>query len=186
MALTREAAASVQASGHQLRKKKQQKGLGHTTPSSSALLPLYLPVPTLQPSQSQRGAKALAFWPGQSLVFSPKRARLTSHCFPKTFLLPWGLSRPLGSRAPCDFPSSPSACSKASSWGLLSKGHISYALSPQPATPNFVPSVVCGWRGHGGIWQSTYRDRLSMEKLLIIAELLSAVETHPRLFPFYR
>lgn len=35
------------------------------------------------------------------------------------------LARPVGSQAPCGLPSSLSACSKLSSWGLLSKGHIS-------------------------------------------------------------
>lgn len=63
----------------------------------------------------------------------------------------WGLARPVGSQAPCGLSSSLSACSKPSSWGLQSKGHISNPVSLELPTLNFVPYVVCEWRGLTGV-----------------------------------
>lgn len=127
-------------------KEERAKGPWVHTDSSSSEFPLTPtsqgPLSPLSPGEAQ-GSGLLAW--AQSPVSSSKRTRLTLFCFPReNVLLQQGLARPVGSGPPCGFPLSLSACSKLSSWRLLSKGHISYAVSLELLTLDFVFYVVCG------------------------------------------
>lgn len=141
-------------SGFQLQGRKTAEGCW--TPTGSSSSESSLSPPSRDPSvfsvpERIQGPSLLAWT--QSPGFFPKTIRLTFFCFPveKVLLLQWGLARSVGSQAPGGLPSSLSACSKLSSWGLLSKGHISCTGSLELPTLNFVPYVVCGWRGLRGV-----------------------------------